>query len=266
MKAFLTILASDEMEGRETGTDGNNKAARFIAEKLKRFGIPKVEQLDGYFQDIAFTAELWEELNLKVGDKNYRNLWEYYAFPNLNTHRAPQTINEVVFLGYGIDDPNYSDYKGKNVRGKTIMIYDGEPKKKGISYITKTKEVSDWTTNRKKKLATAFKNGVATVLIIDGNIKNNLGELRRQLLDGRMKMGAGEKTAELYANSIYISPEIAKTIIGKKNKKFVKARKKIEKKGKARSLTLPANIALEQNKKINQLLGCLLYTSPSPRD
>lgn len=255
MKALLTILASDEMEGRETGTDGNNKAARFIAEKLKRFGIPKVEQLDGYFQDIAFTAELWEELNLKVGDKNYRNLWEYYAFPNLNTHRAPQTINEVVFLGYGIDDPNYSDYKGKNVRGKTIMIYDGEPKKKGVSYITKTKEVSDWTTNRKKKLATAFKNGVATVLIIDGNIKNNLGELRRQLLDGRMKMGAGEKTAELYANSVYISPEIAKTIIGKKNKKFVKARKKIEKKGKARSLTLPADIALEQNKKINQLLG-----------
>ena len=60
------------------------------------------------------------------------------------------------FLGYGIDDEKYSDYKGKNVKGKTILIYDGEPKKNDISHITKSKEVSAWTTDRKKKLTTAF--------------------------------------------------------------------------------------------------------------
>ena len=88
------------------------------------------------------------------------------------------------------------------------------------------KKTSEWSTNRRKKLKTAFQHGVATVLIIDGNIKNNLGILRRQLLDARMKMGEGEKPAENFANSIYISTDIAKAIIGKNYKKFVKTRKK----------------------------------------
>ncbi len=255
MKAILTVLAADDMEGRETGTPGNTKAAKFIANKLVEIGIPEVEKLGGYFQNIAFTSESWADINLKVGSKPYRHLWEYYAFANLNTDRATQTIDEVVFLGYGIDDANYSDYKGKNLKGKTILIYDGEPTKNGVSFVTKSKAISEWTTDRRKKLATAYKHGVETVLIVDGNLKNNLGELRRQLLDGRMKMGAGEKTAELYANSIYISSDIAKDIIGNQKKKFVKRRKKIEKKGKSKSLTLPTNISLAQNKNINQLLG-----------
>ncbi len=255
MKAILSVLAADDMEGRETGTPGNAKAAKFIASKLAEIGIPEVEKLGGYFQNIAFTAESWDDINLEVADKPYRHLWEYYAFSNLNTDRATQTINEVVFLGYGIDDANYSDYKGKNVKGKTILIYDGEPTKNGVSYVTKSEAISEWSTDRKKKLATAHKHGVETVLIVDGNLTSNLGELRRQLLDGRMKMGAGEKTAELYANSVYISTDIAKDIIGDKTKKFVKRRKKIEKKGKSKSLTLPTNIALTQSKSINQLLG-----------
>ena len=197
MRSILTILSADDMEGRETGTPGNDKAAEYIASQLAASGIPKVEKLDSYFQNIAFTSELWEDIALNIKDKPFRHLWDFYTFANLNTSRTLQNIEEVVFLGYGIDDSNYSDYKGKDVKGKTILIYDGEPTKNGVSYITKSKTVSDWTTDRKKKLATAYKNGVSTVLIIDGNLKQNLGELRGQLLDGRMKMGAAEKTLSL---------------------------------------------------------------------
>jgi len=255
MKSILTVLASDEMEGRETGTPGNDRASKFIAGKLAAMGIPKVDKLDGYFQKIAFSSESWDDISLKVGDKEYRNLWEFYSFANLNSDKAMQHINEVVFLGYGIDDANYSDYKGKNVRGKTILIYDGEPKKGSISRVTKSTEVSDWTTDRKKKLMAAHKNGVANVLIIDGNLKNNLGELRRQLLDGRMKMGDVDDTENLYANSAYISTDIAKAIIGKNAKKIIKRRKKIEKKGKSKTYTLATNITLKQKKSVRQLLG-----------
>ena len=255
MKKILSVLASDEMEGRETGTTGNAKAAQFIADQLKSFGIPKVAKLDSYFQPIAFTAESWDEISLTVGEQTYRNLWEYYSFQKLNSHRGLQNINEVVFLGYGIDDPNYSDYQGKDVTGKTILIYDGEPQKNGISRVTNSKEVSEWSTDHKKKLMAAHKNGVATVLIIDGKIKDNLGKLRHILIDGSMKMGDVEPTAELYANSLYISPEIAKNIIGKQYRKVVKARKKITKKGKSKTVTIPTEIAIEQKKNIKQLLG-----------
>ena len=117
MKAILSVLAADDMEGRETGTPGNAKAAKFIASKLAEIGIPEVEKLGGYFQNIAFTSESWSDIKLEVANKPFRHLWEYYSFSNLNSDRAPQIINEVVFLGYGIDDANYSDYKGKNVKG-----------------------------------------------------------------------------------------------------------------------------------------------------
>lgn len=256
MKKILTVLAADDMEGRETGTPGNTKAANYIAEQLRQIGIPPLKKLDGYFQPIAFTSEIWEDISLSVANKPYRHLWDYYAFPKLNTNRPDLAkLGEVVFLGYGIESDNYNDYKGKDVRGKTILIYDGEPMRGKTSYITNSEEVSDWTTDRTKKLMAAHKNGVKTVLIIDGKLKKNLGELRRELLDGRMKMGDTENTAEKYANHLYISTEIAKDIIGKKNKKFVKARKKIAKKGKPKSVALPTDIALKQNKKINQLLG-----------
>ena len=98
MRAILTVLAGDEMEGRETGTSGNANAAKFIANKLESFGIPKVEKLGSYFQPIAFSSEKWEDISLKVGDSRYRHLWEFYSFTNLNSDRAAQNINEVVFF------------------------------------------------------------------------------------------------------------------------------------------------------------------------
>ena len=156
MKDILTVLASDEYEGRETGTPGNEKAAQFIADQLKSYGIPKIERLNGYYQKMIFTAESWNEVLLKVEDKAYRHLWEMYSFPNLNSQRPLQTIEEVVFLGFGIEDNNYNDYKGKNVSGKTILIFDGEPHKNGKSLITRSSALSDWTVDRQKKFIADF--------------------------------------------------------------------------------------------------------------
>lgn len=254
MRTILTVLASDDFEGRETGTDGNRKAAQFIANKLADYGIETVDKVGGYFQKMAFTAETWNNIDLKVGDKSYKHLWEFYSFPSLNKAQEIQ-INEVIFLGYGIEDEAYNDYSGKDVKGKTIMIFDGEPTKNGKSWLTNATDLSDWSTDRRKKLRTAFKKGVANILIIDKNLKSNLGKLRSQLLDGRMKMGEGENPSNNYANSLYISSDIAAAIIGKKSKKFIKNRKKINKKGKPRSLTLTTNIQLTQDKNIKQLIG-----------
>jgi hypothetical protein len=39
-------------------------------------------------------------------------------------------INSLTYLGYGIDDPAYSDYDGKNVKGQNLIIYDGSPRTK----------------------------------------------------------------------------------------------------------------------------------------
>ena len=53
-KQWLTYLASDEMEGRETGHPGYKKAADFIAQKFKEFGLKPVGDKGTYFQAVPF--------------------------------------------------------------------------------------------------------------------------------------------------------------------------------------------------------------------
>lgn len=258
MEAHLTILASDEMEGRETGAEGQRKAAEFIAAYFDKLGLPRLGEDGTHFQKIAFTAENWEsgQIELSVGGERYRHLTDFYAIPSLNAHRDAFETDEIVFLGWGIDDPAYSDYKGVNVQGKTILVYLGEPiSDDGVSAVTRTKELSAWSSDWKKKLAAAHKHGVSTILLIDGDIKKSVGELRSTLLNSEMKMGEGGKPEGRYANSVFISSTVAKEIVGEKMKKFIKLRDGIKKNGKPAHLPLKAQLNVKQKKSVRQLLG-----------
>ncbi|MEM0994535.1 MAG: M28 family peptidase [Bacteroidota bacterium] len=256
MRTILTVLASDEYEGRETGTEGQRKAADYIANKFEALGLPKIGEDDTYFQEMIYTGESWDEIKMTVGEKSYRHLWDFYSFPTRNSDRPATRIEEVVFLGYGMDDPKYSDYGNRNVRGKTILIYAGEPKDKSGNYLVSgTKESSDWSTDWRKKLKTAKEKGVALVLIIDPNIQSNIKENRRFLLSSNMRIGPGEQAEANFANNIFISSTIAKAIVGRKFKKVVKARDKITKKGKLKTVSIPTDMEVIQDKKTRQLIG-----------
>jgi len=55
-REWLTYLASDELEGRETGTRGFKKAAEFVAAKFKEFGLKPVGDNGTYFQNVPFVG------------------------------------------------------------------------------------------------------------------------------------------------------------------------------------------------------------------
>lgn len=256
LKEHITILASDEYEGRETGTPGQKKAAQYIADYFQSLGLPKVGNDDSYFQKIVFTSERWEKTALTVNGEEYKQLLDFYALPTTNSDQPSLQLNEVVFLGYGIDDAKYSDYKNENVSGKAILIYSGEPlKDDGTSLLTGTSTLSDWSTDFRKKLKVAKQKGVKTVFIIDGDLKKNIAENRRVLLGSGLRLGDGERPTENYANNVFISTTIAKSILGDNYKKVIKARNKIQTKGKPKSVVLNTDIQLTLDKDVRQLLG-----------
>lgn len=256
MRAILSVLASDEYEGRETGTAGQRKAADYIADKFKSFGLPAIGEDGTYFQTIVYTAESWNKIELKIRGEEYRHLRDFYAFPTRNGSLPTANFDEITFLGYGIDAENYSDYAGKDVNGKAILIYSGEPKDAaGNSMITGTNEDSEWTTDWKKKLMAAKQQGVSTVFIIDPEIKKNIQQNRRFLLSSRMSIGAGDNPSENFANNVYISSTLAKEILGKKFKKVAKLRDKIVKKGKTKSKAIKTDVDVVQDKNLRQLIG-----------
>ena len=56
-----------------------------------------------------------------------------------------------MYAGYGIDDEKYSNYTNLNVKGKIVVIKNGEPKDKNGNYIiTGNKEVSKWSNGRQE--------------------------------------------------------------------------------------------------------------------
>ncbi|MEM1318752.1 MAG: M28 family peptidase [Bacteroidota bacterium] len=256
LKDHLRILASDEFEGRETGTVGNDKAAKYISDQFQRLGLPAIGDDDSYFQKVGFTWTMWNEVAMSVNNQSYRHLWDYYSYPVRNAHLPNLETEEVIFLGYGIDDPAYSDYKRARVKGKVIMIYKDEPTDaEGRSYITGSEELSEWSTNWEKKLVVAHQKGVKAVLIIESEIQKSLADNRRFLLGPLISMGNIPNPADNYANSAYISTKIAKEIMGDRLKKVVKARDRIRKKGKSRRVKLKVKLKITQNKNERKLEG-----------
>ena len=256
LKQHLDILASDAFEGRETGEEGQRKAAAYISSYFYSLGLPPIGDNNSYYQQIAYTAENWNIIDLKVNKTTYRHLWDYVSFPATNSNKEKQEFEEVLFLGYGIDDARYSDYQAVDVRGKIVMVFLGEPMREdSTSWITGTRQLTEWSTNWRLKLKAAQRWGAAGVLLIDGQIQKTIGEQRRLLLSPGFRIGRGEEPEKNYANNLFISPGIAQEIMGNKFKKAIKARNRILATGVPQAVVLKCDLALTQEKRIRQIIG-----------
>jgi hypothetical protein len=250
----LTILASDEFAGRETGTEGEEKARNYISGMFKSYGLPAAGENNTYFQGFSYISENWEKIGLDINGESFSHLVEYFSMPSKNSDLT-LTTEEVVFLGYGIDDEQYSDYKGKDVKGKVLLIMDGEPEKNGKSLITGADTPSDWSVDMDKKLKAAKMNGAAAVFIMAEDYTGQKREVRQKITSRRKRMGWSENAAANFANNIVVSENLAREITGKKYAKIKKLVQKINKKGQPKSLTVPVAINLDQKKKVKQLQG-----------
>jgi Peptidase family M28 len=253
LKKYLYVLTSDSLEGRETGTVGNQKAANYIAQHFKKLGLPTIGAKNSYFQRMVYTDEAWDDIGLKVNEEAWRHIFNFYALPGDNNDAPFVETDRVLFLGYGIDDAKYSDYRGESVENQVIMIYKGEPMgADSQSLITGNRNPSEWTTDMYKKLKVARQKGVKTVLIIDNDLAKNVGLNRGQL--SRHLVGEPDNSPKDLANHLYISPDVAKAIIGTRVKKFERSRRKIAK-GKPCSRLLYSKLQIRQKKYFNQLVS-----------
>jgi hypothetical protein len=250
----LTIIASDEFEGRETGTSGEEKAGQYIADAFKSYGLPSVGDNGTYFQGFSYISENWEDIALKINGEEYAHLDKYFSVPAKNSDLLLNT-NEITFLGYGIDDEKYSDYKGKNITGKTLLVFAGEPVKNNTILLSGSTEPTQWTTDLDKKIKAAKENGAKAIFIISDDFEGDKTNTRQKITSRRKQMGWSEKAELNYANNCIISDDIAKVMTGQAYGKMKKALRKINKRGKSKSFTINTNIELTQKKKVNQLLG-----------
>ncbi|MCS7157244.1 MAG: M20/M25/M40 family metallo-hydrolase [Blastocatellia bacterium] len=132
IRAHVRFLASDELEGREAGTEGAERAARYIASAFRAYGLKPVGENGTFEQRFSFVARVvpgpMSRLRMKVGAAE-RDFTLGKDFVPLALSSPGAAEGEVIFAGYGISAPelNYDDYAGIESSGKIILVLSGSP-------------------------------------------------------------------------------------------------------------------------------------------
>ncbi len=218
LKEHLLILAGDAFEGRETGTPGLLKAANYISSQFKQSGIPPLKKTNGYFQDYPLIEFGWN--NSTIADKKnlYILMKDFYGYAASN-NSLNFTSDEIIFLGYGIDDSVYSDYNNVDVKGRVVLVAAGEPSINGKSLITQTESMSKWTSDWRKKVNAATENGVKCILMIDPDCEGIISDPQwKSFLEGTLLKLKSEYKEPEYCNNLFISQTMAEKLLGNKKK------------------------------------------------
>src|SRR5215470_8965399 len=127
LKEWLGYLASDDLEGRNTFSEGLGLAAAYIADQLKSWGIKPGGPNGSYFQRVAVLgvkSENHSTVTIEAGGqkKTFENRTGVTFPANVGVKRTVEST-QVEFLGYGLDAPlvRHNDYEGKNVKGKFVV-------------------------------------------------------------------------------------------------------------------------------------------------
>ena len=128
-----TVLASDEFEGRAPGTPGEEKTVTYLAREFARLGLEPGNPDGTWFQEVPLVGLTVRARHFEytAGSQVVRPampdaavIWTKRFTPEVRVEDA-----EVVFVGYDVVAPEYGwdDYKGLDVRGKTLLMLINDP-------------------------------------------------------------------------------------------------------------------------------------------
>ena len=127
---YVRVLAADDMEGRETGSEGLRKAAAYIVEQLKKDGLQPAG-VKGFYQPVKLVSRQIDESAsslalVRDGAAEPLVLGQDAMF-STRVALAPGVDAPLVFVGYGLKVPekNYDDYAGLDLKGKVAVIISG---------------------------------------------------------------------------------------------------------------------------------------------
>jgi Peptidase family M28 len=125
--SHVQVLAADDMEGREAGSEGYRKAARYVVDQFARAGL-KPAGLDGFYQPVPLqSVELRKdqssvEVLAEGAVKPLRLFQEVTITPRAGLPEAVEA--PMVFAGYGL---RAEELGGQNAKGKIIVYFNALP-------------------------------------------------------------------------------------------------------------------------------------------
>jgi len=125
----IKVLASDEFEGRAPSTKGEQLTLDYLTKQLTAVGF-KPGNGDSFLQAVPMVSiEASPEMTLTIGDKDYQYGDDMVMGSSRISDFEQLKDSELVFVGYGINAPeyNWNDYKDLDVKGKTVVMLVNDP-------------------------------------------------------------------------------------------------------------------------------------------
>ena len=125
-------LSSDELEGRGPGTRGEELTVDYLVNELKQMGLAPGNPDGTYIQKVplaGFTSKPVASFTTGAGEMKLEALKDYVAVSRRYVENIEVKESEMVFVGYGVVAPEYGwdDYKGLDVKGKTVVMLVNDP-------------------------------------------------------------------------------------------------------------------------------------------
>src|SRR5690606_22054084 len=133
--------------------------------------------------------------------------------------------------------------KNINIRGKVVMIInEGQPvDKKGISIITQSESLSDWSVKKNKRIQFILDKKPALILAVSTQVSDQLSRYKEYFTQPRIMLAEDFKKASENPAVAHITPETAELFFKGSNTSYKKLKQIIDKKEKPHSTTFKTN-------------------------
>ena len=130
----IRALSADEYEGRGPATPGDLLTQQYLADQLSAIGLEPGGPGDSWVQEfdvVGITSEVPKSWSFQRGTETLTiDYWEQFIAASGVQRTSSKIENaEVVFVGYGIDAPEYAwnDFKEQDLNGKILLIVNNDP-------------------------------------------------------------------------------------------------------------------------------------------
>lgn len=260
LRYHLKYLSSDELEGRRAGSPGAEKAAAYIENEFKTYGLIPRGENGSYFQPFEFVA------GVKLGTPNDASMVAKGKtivltldkdFRPLGFSSTGSFAGSVAFVGYGIvaSGKQYDDYAGVDVKGKAVLLLRYHPE--GNNQHSEFMQYS----GLRYKAAKAKEQGAALLIFVTGPADTDRDEL--------MKLTYDESVGNAGLPAISVTQAAANAILASSGTTLQQVQEEINKQAKPKSflvdrVTLNVHTAVDEVKKTTKnVVGFLEGNDPS---
>ncbi|WP_316786370.1 M28 family peptidase [Pedobacter frigiditerrae] len=271
----LSILASDEYEGRETGKKGAWMAAEYIKKQFQSFGLkgPVKDSADPYFQKLGYASLSLSKSVLSINGQAKESLKDYYITPaSVSSTGYDIKATSVLFAGYGLNKEGFNEYEGQDVAGKVVMIFaTGDPTAPAQAPQTGGRRAMSSVGSQQAKIKYLLDNKAAGVLVINANVDNMDPRLKNALQNGNPYLKTADRIKNMSSAQglpvIVIGTAVANQLLATVNTNLDDIKKKITESKKPATVAINIPVAfsaksVETDVRAENVLGFLEGSDP----